>query len=106
MLYANDTGYFLEETFAYIEREKIRFDFVSYDCTIVDNTTSDEGGHMGFANIERVRNRLRDFGSIDDKTIEYVTHFSHNGNPIQERLEKIASPLGLGVAYDGCMADF
>lgn len=44
--------------------------------------------------------------AIDNNTIEYVTHFSHNGNPEQKRLIKLAKPLKMKVAFDGCKVKF
>ena len=102
ILYAHDTGYFLEEVFDYIRGAKLYFDMVSIDCTNVDIPIGDEGNHMGFPNDARLLKRLADMGAIDGKTIKYVNHFSHNGNPLQENLEKKAAEIGCSVAYDGC----
>ena len=101
ILYANDTGYFYDEVFEYIEKKGVYFDFVSYDCTNIEIPITDIEAHMGFPNILRVRERLQNIGAVDEKTVQYVTHFSHNGNPDHERLENIAAPLGFKVSYDG-----
>lgn len=101
VLYGNDTGYFYEEVFAYIEKHDIRFDMISLDCTMVNNPVPDTGTHMGFDQIRRVAQRLQKAGAVTDKTVKYVTHFSHNGNPLQSELEKSAKGLGFCVAYDG-----
>lgn len=105
ILYANDTGYFYDETFAYIRDKGLYFDFVSYDCTNVEIPIEDNKEHMGFPNIVRVSERLKAMGAIDKNTLQYVTHFSHNGNPDHERLEAIALPLGFKVAYDGLLVE-
>ena len=102
ILYANDTGYFYQETFDYIKNNSIYFNFVSYDCTNVTIPIDDNGTHMGFENISRVSKALKDMKSIDSNTIEFVTHFSHNGNPCHKRLVELAKPLNMGVAFDGC----
>ena len=102
LLYAHDTGYFYDEVFDYIERQKIVFDMVSLDCTNVDIPISDDGSHMGFSNIERVLQRLNSIGAIRESTVKYVNHFSHNGNPIHELLEKRAKEYDCFVSYDGC----
>lgn len=102
ILYAHDTGYFFEEVFEYIKDNNIRFDMISYDCTNVDIPEHDKGFHMGIPNIERVTARLREIKAVDDNTILYINHFSHNANPIQEILENRVRDLGYGVAYDGC----
>ncbi|MBO5480755.1 MAG: hypothetical protein J6A63_06185 [Clostridia bacterium] len=107
LLYCNDTGYCFEEVFDYIQRKKIVFDMVSLDCTNVNIPIDDEHGHhMGFPNIQRLLQRLKDIGAITKDTVKYVTHFSHNGNPIQSYLEECATPLGCKVAYDGLQVEF
>ncbi len=106
LLYAHDTGYFFEEVFEYIEKKGIKFDMVSLDCTNVDIPISDEDGHMGFSNIGRVLERLSTIGAVNDKTVKYVNHFSHNGNPQHHLLEKRAEEYGCKVAFDGCQVEF
>ena len=106
VLYAHDTGYFYEEVFEYIEKNNFVFDLVSLDCTNVDIPISDTEGHMGFANIERVLDRLLAMGAITESTIKYVNHFSHNANPLHHLLEERAKNYGCAVAYDGCQVVF
>ena len=106
LLYAHDTGYFFEEVFDYIKENQIFFDMVSLDCTNVNIKVSDEGGHMGFENISRLLIRLEEMGAINGKTLKYVNHFSHNGNPLHDYLEKEAEKYGCSVAYDGCSVEF
>lgn len=101
ILYAHDTGYFREEVFDFLSKKKPHLDLISLDCTNVDIPISDEGGHMGFANIERVLKRLTDLGCVDDRTIKVVNHFSHNGNPLHAHLEDRAATYGCIVSYDG-----
>ena len=106
LLYAHDTGYFFEEVFEYIKENKIRFDMVSLDCTNVNIKIGDDGSHMGFENISRVLSGLEEIGATDGKTLKYVNHFSHNGNPLQDYLESEAGKYGCSVAYDGCSVEF
>lgn len=101
LLYAHDTGYFYDEVFNYLEKEKPYFDFISLDCTSVSLDFGDDSTHMGFYQIERVISRMKQYGCVDNKTQMYVNHFSHNGNCLQEYVEKCAKPFGLKVAYDG-----
>lgn len=101
ILYGNDTGYLYEEVFAYIERQHIRFDLISLDCTLVHNPVPDTGTHMGFDQVERVARRLQEAGAVTDQTVKYVTHFSHNGNPLQAQMEEDAAKIGFRAAFDG-----
>jgi phosphoribosyl 1,2-cyclic phosphate phosphodiesterase len=106
LLYANDTGYFFEEVFDYIEKEKLFFDCVSFDCTHVDLPCSDRDGHMGIDNNLRVNARLEKIGATSEKTVKIINHFSHNGNPLHHRLEELVRPYGWLVSYDGLQTDF
>lgn len=105
VLYAHDTGYFYEEVFDYIQKEGIRFDLATFDCTNVDIPISDEGTHMGIPNIQRVAARLEEIGAMDEKTVKVINHFSHNGNPLHHVLEERVKDLGYIVSFDGmCIA--
>lgn len=104
MLYAHDTGYFFEEVFDYIKDNNVQFDMITFDCTNVNLPISNEGGHMGIPNINRVRERLADAIKPDAKL--YINHFSHNGAPIHHELEAQVQPMGLEVSYDGCVVEF
>lgn len=105
ILYAHDTGYFYDDVFKYLEKNGIVLDMISLDCTNVDIPVPDSGGHMGFENISRVIDRLYSIGAITDKTVKYVNHFSHNGNPLHHILEKRAAEYSLLVSYDGCCVE-
>ena len=41
-----------------------------------------------------------------DRTIKYVSHFSHNGNALQDYIESVAKPYGINVAFDGEEVEF
>lgn len=105
ILYGHDTGYFYEEVFDFLEQKGFRFDMVTLDCTNVDIPIPDTGGHMGFPNIQRVLLRLTELGAISDRTVKYVNHYSHNANPLQQRLEARAAEFGCLAAYDGCRVE-
>jgi len=101
ILYAHDTGYFYDEVFEYIEKEKIYFDMISLDCTNVGLPAGDDGGHMGIPNIRRLTERLKTIKAVDGKTVKYINHFSHNGNPIHQLLEEEVKADGFKVSFDG-----
>ncbi len=106
LLYAHDTGYFLDETFDHIEKSGIRFDMLSLDCTNVDIPIADTGSHMGFPNINRVVEKLHSLGAVDKDTVICVNHFSHNGNPLHSHLCERAAEYGYLTSYDGCEIEF
>ena len=101
ILYGNDTGMLYEEVFDYLKEQKIYFDMVSLDCTMVENPVSDEGTHMGIDGDVRVKARLMENGNADGRTKFFANHFSHNGNPMQDRLETLLLPHGITPTYDG-----
>ena len=100
IFYCLDTGWVYDETFAYIKEKGYRFDMVALDCTSVDNPSSDAAGHMNLSQCARVAEKLRENGNVDENTKMIVTHFSHNGNPIHSRLQKLCAPYGFTPAYD------
>lgn len=106
VLYAHDTGYFLEEVFAFLEKSGLHIDLATFDCTNVDISIGDDGGHMGIANILRVEERLKAMGVMDEKTVKIINHFSHNGNPLYHILEARVRDLGYLVSYDGMIVEF
>ncbi len=106
LMYANDTGYFYDEVFAYLQENSVKIDMISMDCTNVDIPISNNGAHMGFKNIDQLLKRLEQIGCIDDSTIKYVNHFSHNANPLQPVLEQRAEEYGCKVSFDGCEVEF
>lgn len=101
ILYAHDTGYFFEEVFDFIKSEKLYFDFISLDCTNVDIPIPDSGTHMGLPNIDSLMKRLSELSAVDEKTVKYINHFSHNAEPLQHVLEEKVSKKGFKVSFDG-----
>ena len=104
LLYANDTGIFPEETWAYLEQSGVRLDFVSLDCTMV--LVPCEHGHLGLTAAAQVRQRLMDMGLTDGQTVFYLNHFSHNGGATHDDMVAPAGEQGFLVAYDGLTVEF
>ncbi len=105
LLYANDTGYFLDETWEYLATYGRKFDMISLDCTgmlLPDHRHS----HMGLSVNVEVVERLKQMGLCDEKSVIYVNHFSHNGEATHEELVVEAAKHGFGVSYDGCVVEF
>lgn len=97
LLYANDTAWFPEETWKYLESRHL--DAVSLDCTMVFEP--DCLTHMGFESNIKAKNKLLAMGSADAHTIFVVNHFSHNGLASHEEIETRAGKEGFLTAYDG-----
>ena len=101
LLYAHDTGYFLEETWAALQGE--HFDGVILDCTCCNGPTYFDN-HMGFEDNLRVQKRMLSRKMADENTVFIATHFVHTYGPFQEELEKAFEAHGFLAAYDGMEA--
>ncbi len=99
ILYANDTGYFPEETWNYITEKKMYFDLVSLDCTL--GVEACRHGHMGIATNVEVKERLLKSACADKNTVFVINHFSHNGKAIYDEMVPIAKEHDFLVSYDG-----
>lgn len=106
MLYGNDTGWFLDETWAYLEENKIRFDFVSLDCTCTRDENPYPNGHMNIIADTKVKEKMLEIGCADEKTVFCMHHFSHNGGYTYDELVPVAKELGFLVSYDSMEFEF
>ncbi len=102
ILYAHDTGIFPACTWDYLEGE--RFNLVSFDCTALSRGWKQ--GHMGFAAVDEVRERLRRMDCINPDTILVLNHFAHFKDYTHEKICAQENPKGYEVAYDGCVYEF
>lgn len=105
LLYAHDTGFFPEESMAYLASIDTQFDFISYDCTNVLLEWNNRG-HMGLTGNGIMRDRLKEIGKIKDTTIHVVNHFSHNGLAGYDQLMPKALAKGFQTAFDGMEIEF
>lgn len=104
LLYAHDTGRFKKNTWDYIEKSGVRFDFVSLDCTAIIKDY--ETNHMGIAGGEETRKRLIEIGAADEKTQFCLNHFSHNGLLLHDELVEVAAEKDFLVSFDGAEFEF
>ncbi len=104
LLYLHDTGVPYDEVFDFLTANRIKADFVSYDCTYVALPSG--GGHMGLDSCEVLRNKFLALGIIDERTLNCINHFSHNGKLIHDELVPVAEDLGFLTAYDGMALEF
>lgn len=107
LMYGNDTNYFFDEVWAYLEKNPARLDFVSLDCTAANVPEMRYVGHMNLKDNVRVRDRLLDIGCADEKTIFCANHFSHNGDSVlYEEFAEIAAKESFLTSYDGMIVEF
>lgn len=101
---ANDSGYFREETWAFLEEKKFKFDVVISDCT--GGITDNERGHISGSWLLAAKKRLEDLGSVTADTRFFVNHFSHNCGSLHSELEDFFNPRGITVCYDGMEIEY
>ena len=82
ILYAHDTGYFIDEVWEYFKNNEIKFDLVSLDCTEANRPATDYLRHMGLNANVKVKNKLIEMNCADEKTVFISNHFSHNASDV------------------------
>jgi phosphoribosyl 1,2-cyclic phosphate phosphodiesterase len=97
MLYANDTGFFPEETWDYLAEKTIHL--VSLDCN--NPIQSDTANHMTMEDNITVKRRMFQQKSSNNRTRYVSTHFSHNGGLSHDQIDEKMRLHGITVAYDG-----
>lgn len=103
VLIANDTGFWAEPSWELIRG--VELDAAIIECTGACARADMGSGHLGWRTAIEFRDRLRSLGAINDRTQVFVNHFSHNGAPIHENMEKIFTPQDIKVGYDGLEID-
>ena len=103
LLYAVDTGYYLDDTWEYLEGKRV--DALIMDCTFAGRTDRGERphGHLDLRSFLEMLERMHSIGFTDSTTTICATHFNpHQGLShfeIQERFD--ASQFRVTAAYDG-----
>ena len=105
MLNGNDTRIPFDSVWQYWAEHKVRFDYVSLDCTGVLQPGWRDG-HMALGTNAEVVERMRGMGLIDENTVICIHHFSHNGGLIHDELAEKVAPQGWLVSYDGMVVEF
>lgn len=97
ILYGNDSGWFPDETLAWLKDKKL--DLAILECTVGHSTHRTR--HM---NVEAVLETCEWMAANKVMKPEgqiVVTHFSHNAHLLHEDLIAIFEPHGIQVAFDG-----
>lgn len=74
------------------------------DLVILDHTYGEgynAGGHLDAGQVTDIISKMKAEEIIDDNSLVYATHISHEGNDIHNNLEKLAIMNGYRIAYDG-----
>ncbi len=102
LLYAVDTGYYLEESWEYLRGKQV--DILIMDCTFPTRRTEPRAfGHHTLASFLGTLERMRDIGFIGERTRVCPTHFDiHKALPHEEMTALFdGSAVPVTVAYDG-----
>lgn len=101
VFYSNDTSEYPENSWEVLKNLGKPINLISLDCTEGTNQ-SKYIGHMNLERCVALRERLKEIGVADDKTIFVLHHFSHNGgNALYDDFKEIAAKEGFLVSYDG-----
>lgn len=74
------------------------------DLVILDHTYGqgyNAGGHLDAGQVIDIIAKMKVEKIIDENSIVYATHISHEGNDIHEVMDKLATKNGYHIAYDG-----
>ncbi len=98
VLYATDTGVWQKPTWDALEHHRLNGMII--ECTEGFRPTN-YFGHLDIRECIAVVDALRDQGTLLDDAVVCTTHHSHNGGATHGQLEKVLSPHGILVGYDG-----
>ena len=98
--YGNDTGIFTEEIDEYLAKNNKHVDLLSLDCT-KGNQPFPYAHHMSMAEGRIIADRFIKKGIVDEKSLLYYTHFSHNCQNVHDELLEIAKDYGFSITHDG-----
>lgn len=99
LLYGNDTGWFPDATWEWLQGKKA--DIAILDCTHGLTGNNRQSGHMSADTILDVQSKFLQEKILTENGLIYVTHFTHNAGLLHEDWVRIFEPHGIGVAYDG-----
>jgi hypothetical protein len=101
LLYLIDSGYPLDETFEYFEKNGYVFDCVIMDATMGYSPAYTYIYHMGFDENKQLKEDMLKRGFATKSTRFIADHITHNKAETHEKIEKIFENTGIEVAYDG-----
>ncbi len=98
LLYATDTGWYDEPTWAFLHGRRI--DAVVVECG-KGAAESEYAGHLNVSDVIRFRDKLSAGGGLGANIPFYVTHLSHTGLLLHHELTERFAPHDIRVAFDG-----
>lgn len=101
LLYGNDTGWFPDETWHWLEQNGKTIDMAILDCTHGPMGNPRKTNHMCVETIFEVQRRFGETKLIHGGSRLFVTHFTHNAGLQHDEWVALFEPKGIEVAYDG-----
>lgn len=105
ILIQNDSGWWNDDTWDMARDSGLKADLVVLESTTGFGRPDSADHHLGVNSTVRFRDKLAEIGVITDATKCIVNHFSHHGDPRQERLDAFFLPKNMTPAYDGMIID-
>ncbi len=97
IFYATDTSILTENSLKQLSSEKVNIVIMDHNFGEVNYYNSHLNDKLFLEQI----NKLKSLNIIDENTLIFGTHISHEGNPYHELAEKKAISNGYHIAYDG-----
>lgn len=101
VLIASDTGIYEEKAFQHLEN-------IQLDVLIIEATKGDKPSniiHMNIDDVQHMVEKMKEVGTVTDRTEIYTTHFAHQFCPPHEELSKMFRKIGIHCVYDGLVID-
>lgn len=99
IFYGNDTGWFPEETWEWLQGKQV--DLAILDCTGGFNNDKRARNHMCIETVIEVQKRFKEEKSLAEDGKIVATHFTHNSKLLHDEFVEAFDPYGIIVAYDG-----
>lgn len=98
LLYATDTGWYEEETWAFLKDRQL-------NALVIECAKGlDENGykaHLSIPEVIRLKERMLEVGALAPDSAVVTTHHSHMSGLLHEGYERHLNPHGIQVGYDG-----
>ena len=102
VLYATDTGVWLEPTWEFLSGCKV--DALVIECT-EGLASTQYAGHIDVQELFLVVRRLREMGTLGMDATTWTTHHSHQGQVTHTQFEQLLQEEGIFAGYDGLEFD-
>ncbi|WP_066190636.1 MBL fold metallo-hydrolase [Gracilibacillus timonensis] len=102
ILIASDTAIYEEEVWPHLEN--VNLDLVVMECTRSISTKS-SSVHLNIRDMQFMLGKMKAIQAINENTIVYATHFSHQHCPPHEELSSALRQIGVQCAYDGLIVE-